>query len=101
MITVFVISWTIAALIGLKSKLSFVMSTGGGFLAALVPAVIYGLIFEPPGGNTDAAVEACVSRGIAYYKEIGSYPTLKSSLMAGRSADAEARERCERSPTAF
>jgi hypothetical protein len=54
-------------------------------------------------GNSgpDPAVEACVARGIAYFKEIGSYPTLKSAPNTGRSADDVARERCNRTPTAF
>lgn len=51
--------------------------------------------------NGNAQVEACVSRGIAYFKEIGSYPTLSSAPNTGRSADEVARERCNRSTTAF
>jgi len=46
-------------------------------------------------------VEACISRGIAYFKEIGSYPTLLTAPNAGRSADVVARERCNRTTTAF
>lgn len=42
--------------------------------------------------------DACVARGVAYFKEIGSYPTLQSS---GESADRVARERCARTTTAF
>lgn len=51
------------------------------------------------GGNNNAAVEACVSRGVAYFKEIGSYPNLSSAPNAGRSAEAVARERCNRTTT--
>lgn len=51
--------------------------------------------------NGNAQVEACVSRGIAYFKEIGSYPTISSAPNAGRSADEVARERCNRTTTAF
>jgi hypothetical protein len=51
--------------------------------------------------NNNAAVEQCVARGIAYFKEIGSYPTLSSAPNAGRSADEVARERCNRTTTAF
>ena len=47
-------------------------------------------------GNS-AAVEACVSRGRAYFTEIGSFPTLSD----GRDALAVARERCRRTTTAF
>ncbi|RDK82445.1 UNVERIFIED_ORG: hypothetical protein DFO82_2609 [Idiomarina abyssalis] len=44
----------------------------------------------------------CVSLGVQYFKEIGSYPTLKSAPNAGRHAIEVARERCERAPeTAF
>jgi hypothetical protein len=49
----------------------------------------------------DPAVEACVERGIAYFKEIGSYPTLKSSIAKGQRAIDVARERCNRTTTAF
>jgi hypothetical protein len=47
------------------------------------------------------SVNACVNRGIAYFKEIGSYPTLGSAPNAGRSAEDVARERCNRTSTAF
>lgn len=50
---------------------------------------------EPP------SLGACRQRGIAYFKEIGSYPTLNSPPEAGRSADVVAMERCTRSPYAF
>jgi len=44
----------------------------------------------------------CVSLGVQYFKEIGSYPTLESAPNAGRHAIEVARERCERAPeTAF
>ena len=49
----------------------------------------------------DPAVEACIGRGVAYFKEIGSYPILKSAPNTGRSADDVARERCSRTVTAF
>lgn len=52
-------------------------------------------------GRTTAAVDACVERGVAYYKEIGSYPTLKSPPSAGRLAVDVAKEKCERTLTAF
>ncbi|MFW5440564.1 MAG: hypothetical protein ACKE5M_07745 [Methylophilaceae bacterium] len=53
------------------------------------------------GGDNSAAIESCVSRGVSYFKEIGSYPTLSSTPNAGRSAEAVARERCNRTTTAF
>ena len=43
------------------------------------------------------SVEECVRRGEAYFREIGSYPTLSD----GRSAQTVARERCNRTTTAF
>jgi len=49
-----------------------------------------------PGANYE--IEACTSRGIAYFKAIGSYPTLEST---GRSADDVARERCNRTTGAY
>jgi len=49
----------------------------------------------------DPKVEACVSRGVAYFKEVGSYPTLKSAPNTGRRAEDVARERCNRTTTAF
>ncbi len=52
-------------------------------------------------GNGGAEVEACVGRGVAYFKEIGSYPTLLSAPNAGRAAEDVARERCNRTTTAF
>ncbi len=42
-------------------------------------------------------VEACTARGIDYFKEIESYPYLSD----GRNAERVARERCERTTTAF
>jgi hypothetical protein len=47
------------------------------------------------------AVEDCVLRGVSYFKEIGSYPTLSSAPNKGRKAEVVARERCNRTTTAF
>jgi len=49
----------------------------------------------------DDSVAACVRRGVAYFKEIGSYPTLSSAPNRGRNADDVAIERCNRTTTAF
>lgn len=49
----------------------------------------------------DAEVDACVKRGLAYFKEIGSYPTLNTALNNGRLAQDVALERCVRTSTAF
>ena len=46
-------------------------------------------------------VAACAKRGISYFKEIGSYPTLKSKPNRGRLAQDVAIERCGRTTTAF
>lgn len=43
-------------------------------------------------------VEACTERGIAYFKEIGSWPTLKST---GQSADMVAKAMCRNNNNAF
>jgi hypothetical protein len=43
----------------------------------------------------------CVQRGIAYFREIGSWPTLSAPPNRGRSAVEVAEERCRRSLAAF
>ena len=45
--------------------------------------------------------EACVDRGVAYFKSVGSYPTLQSYPNKGRQAEDVAAERCKRTVTAF
>jgi hypothetical protein len=55
------------------------------------------LVFAGGGEGDSAAFEACVSRGRAYFSEIGSFPTLSD----GRDALTVARERCRRTTTAF
>lgn len=52
--------------------------------------------YDPQAGKL-----ACIERGIAYFKETGSYPTLSSAPNTGRAAEDVAKERCERAPTAF
>ena len=49
-----------------------------------------------PSG-TDPAVLACIEKGIAYFKEIESYPRLST----GQPADEAASERCHRTDHAF
>lgn len=51
--------------------------------------------------HEERPAQSCVAKGIAYFKEIGSYPTLRSYPEAGRSADEVASERCSRSELAF
>ena len=47
------------------------------------------------------AVNNCVQRGVQYFKDIDSYPTLKTKPNVGRSAEDVAVERCNRTVTAF
>jgi len=68
---------------------------------AIVLATLMMVSCGGSSNNNNAAVEQCVARGIAYFKEIGSYPTLSSAPNVGRSADEVARERCNRTTTAF
>lgn len=57
---------------------------------------------EPTSPSTAiSAFEACVIRGTAYFKEIGSYPTLSAAPNQGRLAEDVAKERCNRTTTAF
>jgi len=44
---------------------------------------------------------ACVDRGIAYFKEIGSYPTLSSEPNRGKQASVVAGEHCNRNLAAY
>lgn len=54
---------------------------------------------EDPG--YDKVLIECTARGVAYFKDIGSYPTLKSFPNEGRNAHVVAQERCSRSLSAF
>lgn len=53
------------------------------------------------GTSSNTEIESCASRGVAYFKEIGSYPTLNSAPNKGRAAEDVALERCNRTTTAF
>lgn len=53
------------------------------------------------GCGDSGDINACVARGISYYKEIGSYPLLQTDPNKGRKAEDVARERCQRTNTAF
>jgi len=55
----------------------------------------------PEADRSNSEVDACVERGVQYFKDIGSYPTLSSPPNKGRSAEEVARERCNRTTTAF
>ena len=52
-------------------------------------------------GVDQEEIDDCVRRGVGYFKEIGSYPTLQSSPNTGRLAEDVAIERCNRTTTAF
>ena len=51
--------------------------------------------------DSSKQLQACINRGIAYFQEIGSYPTLKTPPHEGDLAENVARERCNRTTTAF
>lgn len=65
------------------------------FIAAIAMFLLAGC-----SGKTEE-VNACVERGVEYFKDIGSYPTLSSAPNKGRDAEEVARERCNRTTTAF
>lgn len=68
-------------------------------LILFVVFVVKSIIGGSTGRNTqNNEVDACISRGIAYFKEVGSYPTLTTT---GENAEAVAKERCNRTTTAF
>ena len=48
-----------------------------------------------------SALRTCTQKGIAYFKEIGSYPTLSASPNRGKLAEDVALERCQRTTGAF
>ncbi len=57
-------------------------------------------VVETSTTESDPIAE-CGKRGVAYFKEIGSYPTLKAAPNKGRSAVEVVAERCGRTTTAF
>jgi hypothetical protein len=63
-------------------------------------SVIVMLLLAGCSGKAEE-VNACVERGVEYFKEIGSYPTLSSAPNKGRNAEDVALERCNRTTTAF
>jgi hypothetical protein len=69
-------------------------------MRVLVSALIVCLLAWS-SAHANADVEKCVARGIAYFKEIGSYPMLHTHPNKGRRAEVVARERCNRTTTAF
>ncbi len=65
--------------------------------------LILGLIVMTTGCSShavdrDTQIKECTAKGVRYFKEIGSFPTLSN----GRDATKEAKARCTRQPvTAF
>jgi len=51
----------------------------------------------PATADQQTDVQECVANGIAWFEEIGSYPTLGD----GRDAEQVAIERCDRTTQAF
>ena len=41
--------------------------------------------------NEEVALNACIEKGVKYYKDLGSYPTLST----GENADLKIREKCD------
>ena len=60
-----------------------------------------GTLMACGGGASGEEIEACIERGVAYFKEIGSYPLLLAPMYEGRKAEDVASERCNRTTTAF
>lgn len=75
----------------------------GGVIGAVIVIVVVlrlaGAIepVERSSSSTTDSVSSCVDRGVAYFREIGSWPTLSD----GRNAREVAAERCSRTTGAF
>jgi hypothetical protein len=73
----------------------------------LIIAAIFLLIFFGPkycgdssetgSGSANSKMDECIAQGIAYFKDIGSFPNLST----GRNAVEVAKERCRRTTNAF
>lgn len=73
-------------------------------LGGLAAAGIWFLVDKansPPEISGRDAYYDCTLRGVRYFKEIGSYPTLRAPPEKGRRAEDVVRERCKRTTTAF
>lgn len=67
----------------------------------LLIALFFVQIIGCSGASNSVAIDSCVTRGVEYFKEVGSYPTLHTYPNKGRMAEVVARERCKRTTTAF
>lgn len=79
---------------------------GAWFMIVLIAVVaIFAMTNDKPSTSTSTsanpAIEACMKRGVAYYKQIGSYPTLSSAPNKGRKANDIVKYRCKRTTSAF
>ena len=70
-------------------------------LSIVLPLLMLLVACDSGSSNGTSQVDRCVARGVDYFKEIGSYPTLSSAPNEGRRAEDVARERCNRTTTAF
>jgi hypothetical protein len=73
------------------------------FVALIVVVFVGSVLLSIFSGKSgpNPKIEACVSKGVAYFKEIDSYPTLKSFPNVDSAAEDVARERCSRTTRAF
>jgi hypothetical protein len=69
----------------------------GAVVASIAVIIVFAWIIWPKSEGSRAAESPCVQRGIAYFKEIESYPNLSN----GQDARAVATERCNRTAKAF
>lgn len=69
----------------------------GKWLIILIFVIFLSSLFD----KESASESGCVSRGIEYYKSIGSYPTLQSDMFKGKSAKSLVEERCARTSSAY
>lgn len=56
---------------------------------------------EKPYQSGPVRASDCYSKGVEYYKEIGSYPTLSSAPYQGKPADMLIHQACSKNPQAF
>ncbi|WP_412473565.1 hypothetical protein [Halobacteriovorax sp. YZS-1-1] len=78
---------------------NFHINTGCALYSFIIIAISFSLLLlcTPSKKGNNQEVFSCTSRGIDYFKSIGSYPTLGN----GKDAYSVAKERCQRTTTAF
>jgi hypothetical protein len=87
---------------GVNIAASVLLAVGGAVVAQNCEAKGKNSASAPSSSNSQqspalAPMEACVAKGVAYFKKIGSFPTLSD----GRSATQVAYDRCGRTVKAF